>query len=130
MLLGEFFDKYVLKMQKYKFYKIVVSGKLSFEQDLIQSKIVSEVTAGNRIRNFSTLEIGEQVIPTDFVMLRKEIINGSITDSTWEILKKVCSTKEMTEIWNLVVVSAIYHFDEDACFTIEEFLDSVLADIR
>lgn len=128
MTLGAFMDKYLDKMKKYKLFKILVTGKLSFEQDLIHSKIISEVGAKRKIERYASLEVGEQAISSEFILLRKEIINGSITFSTWEILEKVCTRKEMKEIRDLEVVSAIYHLDEDACFTIEEFLDYVFAD--
>lgn len=61
-------------------------------------------------------------------MLRKEIINSSVTFKNWEILKKVCSTQEFKEIKSLKVESAIFHLDSDITENFNEYLDFILKD--
>lgn len=128
LTLGAFMDKYLSKMKKYKNFKVVVSGKLSFAQDLIYSKVPSTLAVTNKINTYSTLEVGQQTIANHFLLLRREIINGSITYENWEVLNKVCSNKELKDFRNLVVESALYYFDEDAVENIEDFADHILKD--
>ena len=78
MTLGKFMEKNFEKMTKYKLFKVVVSGKLSFEQDLIFSRVSSKRVSEKKIQEFSLLGIEKRIIPGEFVLLRKEIINGVI----------------------------------------------------
>ncbi|MBV8801974.1 MAG: hypothetical protein JO131_03230 [Gammaproteobacteria bacterium] len=126
MTLGEFMKKYETKMQKNKMFKILVSGELSFQQDLLHSKIPSFESVKNKIKNFSNLEEGQQAILTQFHLLRKQISNSSITYNTWDLLRKVCTNVELKEIKNLKVEAALYYLDEDSCDNIESFLEEML----
>lgn len=126
MTLGEFMNQNLSKMQKYKLFKIVVSGQLSFEQDLLYSKIPSERSSEKKVLNFTTLEVGQQLIPNKFLLLRKEIIYSSITYDTFMLLKKVCSNLEFSEILNLEVKSALYYYNEDACENLESYLETIM----
>jgi hypothetical protein len=128
LTLGEFMDKNLSFFKEKKLFKILVSGKLTFEQDFLHSKILSETSAKNKIKDFSSLETGQQALQTQFLLLKKELIHSSITYSSWDILTKICSNKEIKEIRELKVISAIYYFDEDFTVTIEEFLNSILRD--
>lgn len=76
MTLVEFMGKNLKKMKKFKLFKILVTGKLSFKQDLIHSKIVFEKGSKKKIDNFSSLDVGEQAISNEFILLRKEISMG------------------------------------------------------
>jgi len=108
LTLAGFFHKYEKKLNVYQQYKILVSSNLSFDQDLIHSKIPSDQSIQNKKKKFYELEPDKQVIDSEFVLLRREIINGSITASTWEILKKVSTSLEMKEILNLEVTGALF----------------------
>jgi hypothetical protein len=126
--LKDFLNLHYKRLQKKQLYKIIVSGKLSFPQDLIQSRVISENSIKNKVTDFSKLNVGEQAIKTEFLMLRKEIINGVITSSTLEIIDKVCSNSEKSEIYNLTVNAAIFHYDDDYIENLEEWLEHLLQD--
>ena len=128
LTLGQFLHQYQKKLEFYKQYKILVSGQLSFEQDLIHSKIPTESSILNKKKNFYELEQDKQQIDSSFVLLRREIINGSITASTLDILKKVCSNIEMKEFLNLEVIGALFYLDSDVSPSLELFLESILKD--
>jgi hypothetical protein len=136
--LGEFLKKYEKNLTKHKMFKIVVSGELTkelsngniieMEQDLIYSKNPSLQSAMKKISDFYTLESGQQVIPSQFILLRKEILNGSITFDVLEIIKKVCTNAELNIIYGLEVSSAIYYEDKNCTENLDEFLDNALKD--
>lgn len=88
-------------------FTITVSGKLSFEQDLIYSKIVSPTTIKTAL--LKTEESDPTSISGDFVLLRKEIINGIITWDILEAIKKIATLSELKEFYALKVVTAIYY---------------------
>jgi hypothetical protein len=91
-------------------FYILVSGQLSFDQDLIHLKVPHSSVASpdNKIQNFMEIPVDKQAIESDFLLLRREIINGVITQSALEILLKVSTNLELVEIYNLEVVSALY----------------------
>lgn len=89
-------------------YKIIVTGTLSFQQDLILSKIVSKQTLEKRHYKFNPEETNSFKMTADLVLLRKEIQNGVITQPIWEILTKVCTNSELAEINNLEIQAAIF----------------------
>lgn len=128
MLLGSFIKKYINKCRKYNLFKIIISGQLPFSQDLIQSKIPSEKGLVRRTTAFFELEAGEQVIPNEFLLLRREIINGTITYTTLELLEKVCTSQEYKTIMELEVQSAAFYYDSDCVEDKEEFLNAILSD--
>jgi hypothetical protein len=125
--LKNFLNKHYLKLEKYKMFYILVSGDLSFEQDLIHSKIPHK-SYMNKVENFMEIPVDKQAISSDFVLLRKQIINGVITQSTLEILQKVSTSAELNEIHNLEVVAALYYYDADCTFSIKEILNEFLKD--
>lgn len=128
MLLKEFLKTNLKKFSKNNMYMIIVSGQLDFEQDFIHSKIPVTQSVKSKITNLLELEVDQQAIEGNFLLLRKEIINGGITKSTLDILKKVCTSNELKEIYNLEVETALFYYDEDCITDIEEFLNAILLD--
>lgn len=126
LTLGQFIKKHAKSLES-KLYKIVVSGKLSFEQDLINSKIPSTSFLLNKSINISR-ENNIAAIDAPFPLLRMEIINATITADLYETLKKVCTTQELKEINNLEVEAAAYWAEENKITNIEEFAEILLAD--
>jgi hypothetical protein len=123
--LGAFMKKMLPKITS-NLLKVSVSGKLSFDQDLILSK-VKNVTKQYKI-NYEKYDPDDANVQVPFVLLRREIQNGFITPFLWEVLTKVCTTKELGEINELTVDSAIYWLDSDRANTIEELANSFLKD--
>lgn len=110
-----------------KFYNIVVSGKLDFSQDLIFSKLIDKQKIYENIFRFLSVE-GKGKMNAPFTMIRNELKNGLITPSVLEILKKVCSNKELKSIYNLEVEAALFYSPLDQCSSVEDLLDKLLKD--
>lgn len=117
--LGRFMEKYEDSFSG-NLYKIIVSGKISFEQDLILSKAITYATLEKRKKVFKPDQANTFRMTADLTLLRKEIINGVITKPIWDILKKVCNNQEFGQIKNLEVQSAMYWQEKDRVDTIEE----------
>ena len=115
---------------------VMVEGKLSFSQDLIFSKLVTQKEIVKAVNGFYEEKVQEnderddsmKHIPGDFVLSRQEIENGIITPTVLEIIEKTASSRELKEIMNLDVVTANYYLEENRCHSIEEWIDRVLAD--
>jgi DNA polymerase family B len=95
-------------------YTITVSGKLSFEQDLIYSKIVDEKKLSEKILKIISDNTEDEIDIIDegvskVVLLRKEILYGVITSDILNALRKICSSQEWSEIGQLEVDTAIYY---------------------
>eukprot|EP00607_Mallomonas_marina_P006348 CAMPEP_0182426788 /NCGR_PEP_ID=MMETSP1167-20130531/13305_1 /TAXON_ID=2988 /ORGANISM="Mallomonas Sp, Strain CCMP3275" /LENGTH=600 /DNA_ID=CAMNT_0024608473 /DNA_START=92 /DNA_END=1891 /DNA_ORIENTATION=- len=95
-------------------YTIVVSGKLSFPQNLLYSKIVNMKNAVNKLQTYlmkepenEDEEISE--ITGDFTVLTYELVNTVITSDILEILRKICTLNEIAEIMNLEVQTAAFY---------------------
>jgi len=127
MKLGEFMKKIVPKTS-FNLWKVVVSGKLTFEQDLIFSKVFATKNLYNKILSFDDSNVRTFEIPGTFALLRKEIYNGSITSSLWDIITKVANHKELSEFNNLEVVAGIYYLEKDRVNSIEDLTKSFLED--
>jgi hypothetical protein len=126
MTLGQFMKKYENKITT-GVSKVVVSGKLSFEQDLILSKIVPKDFSNKKLQ-LDKIDPDDATIQSKSTLLRKEIINGTITLYTWEVIKKTFTCLELKEFMNLKVEAAIYYLDSDRVETIEELANECLAD--
>ncbi len=127
MTLGDFMHNYVKDKITTGLFKVVVSGKLSFYQDLIISKIIPDDFSKKKL-NLDKINPDDATINSQFVLLRKEIINGTITETIWDVLTKVATNQELNEIKNLKVECALYWLDNDMVGTIEELADEFLKD--
>ena len=123
--LGAFMKKMLPKISS-NLLKVSVSGKLSYEQDLIFSK-PREKLKDYKI-NYEKYDPDDAAVNVPFVLLRKEIQNGFITPFLWEVLTKVCTNQELSEINNLTVNSAIYWLEADRVETIDDLANDYLAD--
>jgi len=142
LTLGEVMDKYIYPDSRYsesKFvpglYQIIVKspkdkkGKLvsfDFQQDLIFSK--PNVTFDSIKRNIHGLKQGERFenliddegiiiekehIEGEFVMLKREVINGIITANEIELIRKISNNKELSQWRSLEVITLSYYCPED-----------------
>lgn len=126
--LKEFLEKYESQLVP-NLYKITVSGKLSFEQDLIYSKLVSETSLRNTLnkhqKTFEDIFDDNAHLASDMVLLRREIIHGVITSDVLEILRKVSSSVEYNELMNLQVITAAWWPKEQEC-SVDEWIEENL----
>ena len=116
--LKSFLDQYEPELVD-NLFVIMVSGQFSFEQNLIHSKIVDINTLYDRMRSLianseeDEIDVEKNDFASDFVMMLSEIENGILTSDTLEVLKKVCSNQEYSEILNLEVQTASMYRKSD-----------------
>ena len=110
--------------------KITVSGKLTFEQDLVFSKVTTyekmKLTLANYSKKFETH--GEEVVhfANDFVQARCECQNAVITSDILDFLKKVATHNEYKEFMNLQVETALFWKQSDRRISCEDWINRVL----
>lgn len=126
LTLGQFMDKYEDKIAD-GLFKVSVSGKLSFSQDLIFSKVEPKFQQKKQ-RTYDVLNPEDINVNIPFVLIRNEIINGFVTALNWEIIKKVATNQELSEFRSLKVQSAIYWLKEDRVGSISELADCCMRD--
>ena len=95
-----------------KYTKILVSGNLSFEQNLILSRIDSDTVLAGALKKSIIDEEISQTTRTP-ALLRKQIYNGTLTMEFIDILKKTCSSLELKEFYELDVIAALYYLESD-----------------
>jgi hypothetical protein len=99
-----------------------VSGKLSFEQDLIHSKLVK---VDHICRSKEDLD--EDGIPADFALLRREITNGIITSDILRAVRAAATNRELKEIMALELVTACAYLKRDRFDSTEGWAAHVIA---
>ena len=124
-----------LKLYEFDFYpnlwKIVVSGELGFEQDLIFSRAITPASANNfnKKQNIYDGDFDNlNMLTSKLVLLRHKRVNGVITHDILEILRKICSKLEMRDILNLKVQTAVFLKKSDKVDNVKEWSTSVLND--
>lgn len=131
MTLGDFMAKYShIKawFKKYKLLKVIVSGDLNFCQDLIFSRLISTSAVEKKLKNYNKLKTNQITVLSQFVLLRKQIINGLITYDLWDFIDKISSNSEKNTFKNLKVQTALFYFDDDCYEEIEDYLNELLKD--
>lgn len=123
--LGKFLNKFEEELVP-NIFKITVSGDLSFEQDLVYSKLLShdslKATIEAHKKEFDEGFDDSAHINANFVLLRKEIRNGVITSDILETIKKVATSQELKEFMNLEVVTACFWIKSDYVETPDEWI--------
>jgi hypothetical protein len=129
MTLKEFLKKHEHELLP-DLYKIMVSGKLTFQQDLIYSKVttLSKIKEGftDLSRKHGEGDDDTSHVQADLVLSRCEILNGTITSDILETLRGVSTSRELGEIMNLNVETAMFWKKSDQCNSIDEWIHSVL----
>lgn len=127
--LKEFLNEYESELVP-GLYKITCSGKFSFKQDLLFSKVTTyekmHETIANFNAKFSERDVDSVHFSNDFIIARKECQNAVITSDILEVLKKVASNKEYPEFLNLRVETAIFWKKSDRCYSVEHWVREVL----
>jgi hypothetical protein len=85
----------------------VVSGSLPFGQDLLYSKLVK---VGDIRKAIETDEREDSDIPSDFVLLRRELHNAILTADMVRALRAVATNTEWAGLCNLEVRTAVAYF--------------------
>lgn len=109
-------------------YTIVVSGTLSFEQDLIASRIITDSKNAFFSKPFFKAKelYEEDHIAGRTIIARQEILNGIITADILNILRKVSTNKELAEFYMLKVESAVFYKKEDMVESYDDWIDIIL----
>lgn len=128
LTLKNFYDKYGSDLSQN--YKIVVSGELSFSQDLLFSRVIKPDEQEKIIKEKNSDEPDSYKSKGDLILLRRELQNATITKPLWEIITKVASTQELSEINNLSVESAVFWLESDKVNSIEELAEAFLQDTK
>nr|AYO28744.1 hypothetical protein [Neotessella volvocina]AYO28767.1 hypothetical protein [Neotessella volvocina] len=129
--LGVFLEKYEHELID-GFYSILISGKLSFAQNLLYSKIVKNDLFHMRINKIlnhyessNTMDVENNDLMTDLVLLTHEIINGIITADVLKVLRKICSSQEWSDFKNMEVVSAVFYKKSDFESDLDTFFKKI-----
>jgi hypothetical protein len=120
LTLGEWLDRYEDDLVDDR-WSVVVSGKLSFEQDLLLSKIVNV----SDIRKVLDDEGAGITAPT--ALLRREVVNAIITADKLRVLKAVSTEKEWAEWRRLEVTTGAAYLKSNRVDTLEGWCERVLA---
>ena len=128
--LKEFLNKYKNKLVK-NLYTITISGKLTFSQTLLYSKIIDHKKLKSRIQKIISEQedVNKNTTSSDFVILENELKNTIITSDLLETLEKVCSNKELKEIYDCKVITAVYYSQDDFIESKEEWLSLIDKDM-
>lgn len=103
-------------------YMIIVNGQLPFSQDLVFSRVPKQ----SRFHHLQDFESFTKNISTDHVLLKSEIIMGTLTSDILEIIEKVSTTKELSGWYNLKVVSALFYPKRKRAYNIADWTTKVL----
>jgi hypothetical protein len=115
---------------------VITNDKLNFDIDLIYSTLnVSpekiNKSVGSSHYDDEGFEVTDDVkkIPSDFALVRNEIEHGKLTSSTLEVIEKVASNTEKSDLWKkLEVNSFIYYSKKDKIDDPIEWAKKVLKD--
>jgi hypothetical protein len=116
-------------------WTVTVEGELSFCQDLIFSKIVTQdqinkAAWGDWDKESEDPDRDDDLahIPGDFALIRKEIQNGIITSDILRALKAIATNVELGELMKLKVVCGVAYLKGDRLDDVECWIDHTLAD--
>lgn len=121
--LGEFLDQYEHELEP-GLWTATVGGPLDFEQDLIHSKLVKH----GDIRKASGSKEENSDIPSDLVLLRREIKNGILTSDLLKALRSVATNAEWAGFRKLELVTAAAYLKRNRRETPEAWCEAVLQD--
>ncbi|MFN6481428.1 MULTISPECIES: hypothetical protein [unclassified Nostoc] len=116
-------------------WSVTVSGDLTFAQDLIYSKLVTqqqinkagvgewEKTTTDDFRDNDVAHI-----PGEFALIRRQIRNGIITSDILRVLKAVATDKEIKQLLDLELVTAAAYLSKHQLKTVDEWINAVVTD--
>lgn len=110
-------------------WTIIVSGNLTFDQDLIYSKLTTaekiekqfNKSLDKSLKGDSISRTSDSDLIGDHIILTQELKNSILTSDLLHAIKKIASSKEYAEILNTEVETAIYYSKSDE-LSKEDFL--------
>ncbi len=101
MILGDWLDQNQSDLVP-GLWTATISGEVDFEQDLLQSKLVS----AKDIRKVSRQADDNSDVVCDFPLLRREVKNAVITHDILVAIQRIATSQELKQILNLKLVTA------------------------
>jgi hypothetical protein len=123
--LGQWWAKYEKELEP-GLWKVVVSGKLPFEQDFVFSKLVEAEDVGKVKPRDDDPDDGN--INGDLVLLRREIINGVITADILRTILATATNAERRAWLALELVTAAAYLKGDRHDDADSWARAVMAD--
>ena len=130
--------KFLNRNQKLFFpylWKIVVSGEITFQQDLLLTGPLKETKTQMKREEFyqpSQIEGGKNLFElTDLSSLTRRstfLQNAVITQDLLESLQKICSKNEMGEIYDLDVETSVFWKQEDCVESLQDWYQQAIID--
>ena len=130
--LGAFIKEYPQDIGQRTWYAIIcTTGRLSFDQDVIQSKILD--VSGKRDGGEASKGLADKLkgdgLQDSVVLLTREIVNGVLTAGTLEALRLGSSQREWKELCEKVEIQASVMFlDATRCDSPEEMKERIFND--
>ena len=117
-------------------WTLTVEGDISFRQDLIYSKLVTQHQINRAAFGDDSKETNDDKrddnishIPGEFALIRKQIRNGIITSEILTTLKAVATNQELSELYdNLTVVSGVAYLSSNRVNNVDEWVNTVIKD--
>ncbi|RCJ24304.1 hypothetical protein A6770_28465 [Nostoc minutum NIES-26] len=116
-------------------WTVTVSGDLSFTQDLIYSKLVTQTQinragVGDWDKNTTDPDRDDDLshIPGDFALIRKQILNGIITSDVLRVLRAVATDNEIKQLLDTEVVSGVAYLATNRVDSVDQWVNTVVAD--
>lgn len=112
-----------------------INADLTFRQDIIYSKLVTQAQINKAAFGEDDKQVNDPDrdddlahIPGTFALLRKQIRNGIITHDILQALRAVANDREIKQLMDAEVVTAVAYLKKDRVNTIEEWQAKVVAD--
>ena len=109
-------------------WTIIVSGNLTFDQDLIYSKLTTTEKIEKQFNksldisiNGDSMNMSDSDLIGDHIILTQELKNSILTSDLLHAIKKIATNQEYAEILNTEVETAIYYSKSDE-LSKEDFL--------
>jgi hypothetical protein len=109
-------------------WQCIVSGKLTFDQDLIYSRLCDPKDIRRAVRSRDDPDKEDDDVLAASVMLRRQIINGVITSDILNAARAASTEQEWGEIRRLEVVTAAAYLKADQVDTLGQLCDAVVRD--
>lgn len=115
-------------------WTIIVSGNLTFDQDLIYSKLTNAEKIAKQLdksldkSSLNGDSMSDSDLIGDHIILTQELKNSILTSDLLHAIKKIATNQEYAEILNTKVETAIYYSKSDE-LSKEDFLKSLMKDM-
>ncbi|MBD2535306.1 hypothetical protein H6G97_40280, partial [Nostoc flagelliforme FACHB-838] len=111
-----------------------VSGDLTFAQDLIYSKLVTQyqinhAALGDWDKNYNDDHRDDDIahIAGELALIRKQIRNGIITTDILKTLKSVATNNEIKQLLDMELICAVAYQTSDQVSSVDEWIAAVIA---